>query len=236
MEWVWDHYKMKNLHDLLKWYNDLDVEPFVDAIITHRTPFEKIKLDTFTDGVSLQGIAEKVVYNLCYENLPERLIKHGSYFDFLMNRFDGYKKQDKDAGREFGLTTSHIQYLLSKQSFVCEYCLITLTDGNASADRIDNKKGHVDSDIVMTCISCNVARKDMDADRFKYSKLIEYNSDRLIYSIDEEHKEVYQCSRNQLLEDQALFPKDMLKLMRRILGILIRCVKLLLVMVVMRCT
>lgn len=70
-----------------------------------------------------------------------------------MNQNGGYKREDIDAGREFDLTTNQINYVLSKQSFLCEYCIDTLTANNTLADRITDKKGHLMA-VVMACVSC----------------------------------------------------------------------------------
>ncbi|TMW55422.1 hypothetical protein Poli38472_013313 [Pythium oligandrum] len=62
---------------------------------------------------------------------------------------------------------------------------------NVSADRVDNKKGHIDGNIITSCVECNVARKDMAIYAFKRKKLMEFDADRLVWSIDEEEKDIY---------------------------------------------
>lgn len=191
MQWVWRRYGMTNLFDLLRWYNDLDVEPFVDAICIQRDVYKEYGLDLFIDAVSLPGIAEKVLYQHAYKNIQKLPMQSGAPFEFSKKRFLGYEVQDDKASREFGLTMNHIQFLLEKQHYSCRHCSYKLDVENASADRVDNSIGHVDGNIVMSCIECNVARKDMNMKRFRYKKMLDFNSNRLIYSIDESNKEIY---------------------------------------------
>ncbi|TMW69387.1 hypothetical protein Poli38472_001543 [Pythium oligandrum] len=80
---------------------------------------------------------------------------------------------------------------MTKQDFHCFHCTKPLNPSNVSADRIDNKKGHIDGNIVISCVECNVARKDMSLHAFKRKKLMEFNADRLVWSIDEEEKDIY---------------------------------------------
>ncbi|GMF23198.1 unnamed protein product [Phytophthora lilii] len=84
-------------------------------------------------------------------------------------------------------------------------CYCQLTTDTASADRIknklghidgnifriNNKLGHIDGNILISCVKCTTARKDMSPKGFRYKKMLEFNSDRLVYSIDKEEKDIY---------------------------------------------
>ncbi|GMF32909.1 unnamed protein product [Phytophthora lilii] len=118
--------------------------------------------------------------------------KPGKPFDFPEKRYLGYIEQDEKAKREFSMTMQHLDVLLKKQKYICNYCYCQLNEENVSADRINNKKGHEDGNIIISCVSCNVARKDMNIKAFRQKKLIEFNADRLVYSIDEEESDIYQ--------------------------------------------
>ncbi|EGZ14582.1 hypothetical protein PHYSODRAFT_395325, partial [Phytophthora sojae] len=107
VKFVWGHFEMKSIKDLLILYNNLDVVPFIKAIQAQRELFKRFDLDMFVDGV------------------------------------------------------------------------------------INNKLGHLDGNILISCISCNTARKDMSLGGFRYKKLLEFNSNRLVYSIDKEESEIY---------------------------------------------
>lgn len=65
--WVWEQYEMKTLRDLLIWYNNLDVVPFSRAIREQMKFFQRFELDMFADGVSLPGLAEKIMYQSVFE-------------------------------------------------------------------------------------------------------------------------------------------------------------------------
>ncbi|POM79518.1 Hypothetical protein PHPALM_2794 [Phytophthora palmivora] len=103
VKFVWRYYEMKSVKDLLIWYNNLDVKPFVKAIQAQRELFKRFDLDMFTDGVSLPGLSEKVMYQSCFNNLtmPHMMKREdGDSFEFPIDRFNGYKRQDSKANRE----------------------------------------------------------------------------------------------------------------------------------------
>ncbi|KAE8961417.1 hypothetical protein PR001_g30048, partial [Phytophthora rubi] len=191
VKWVWKHYEMKSIKDLLIWYNNLDVVPFIKAIQAQRELFKRFDLDMFVDGVSLPGLSEKVMYQTCFKNLQYPSKKPAKSFKFPVKRMSGYKSQDADAKREFNLSLNHLNKLLYQQKYLCGLCYKQLTVDTASADRINNKSGHIDGNVLISCIECNVARKDMSLGGFRYKKLLEFNSNRLVYSIDKEESEIY---------------------------------------------
>lgn len=198
LEFIWNHYDMKILEDLLIWYNNLDVKPFVQAIQAQREFYKRYDLDIFQDGVSLPGLAEKVMYKICYSDLKKKPRKAAPEFKFLMSRFAGYKAQDVKANREFDMTIEHVDEVLHKQKYLCGLCYNQLTPETASVDRINNKLGHCNGNILISCVSCNVARKDMSLNLFRRNKLLEYNSDRLVFSIDEEYKDIYDKMKDNI--------------------------------------
>ncbi|KAG4232249.1 hypothetical protein PC116_g19506 [Phytophthora cactorum] len=182
---------MKSIKDLLIWYNNLDVVPFIKAIKAQRELFKRFDLDMFADGVSLPGLSEKVMYQTCFNNLQYPDKKPANAFQFPANRLGGYKSQDAKAKREFGMTIGHLDTLLQKQKYLRGLCYCQLTADTVSADRISNNLGHIDGNILISCVKCNTARKDMSLKGFRYKKLLEFNSDRLVYSIDKEEKNIY---------------------------------------------
>ncbi|KAG2867354.1 hypothetical protein PC113_g2009 [Phytophthora cactorum] len=191
VQFVWEHYDMKSIKDLLIWYNNLDVVPFIKAIKAQRELFKRFDLDMFTDGVSLPGLSEKVMYQTCFNNLQFPSKKPAKAFSFPAKRMSGYKAQDTEAKREFNMTIKHLNDLARKQKYLCGLCYCQLTAETASADRGNNKLGDIYGNILISCIKCNTARKDMSLKGFRFSKLLEFNSDRLVYSIDKEEKDIY---------------------------------------------
>ncbi|KAG6618409.1 uncharacterized protein IUM83_01047 [Phytophthora cinnamomi] len=191
VQFVWEHYGMTTIKDLLIWYNNLDVVPFIKAIKAQRELFKGFDLDMFTDGVSLPGLSEKVIYQTCFNNLQYPSKKPAKAFRFPAKRMSGYKSQDATAKREFGMTLEHLDTLLNQQKYLCALCYIPLTSDTASADRINNKLGHINGNVLISCVSCNTARKNMSFKGFRYKKMLEFNSDRLVFSIDREEKDIY---------------------------------------------
>jgi hypothetical protein len=96
VEFVWNHYGMKSIKDLLIWYNNLDVVPFVDAIKVQREFYRQYELDMFKDGVSLPGLAEKIMFNTSFKDLPtieiERSAEEQIKIDKWMKKNDFTKK------------------------------------------------------------------------------------------------------------------------------------------------
>ncbi|GMF66367.1 unnamed protein product [Phytophthora lilii] len=162
--------------------------------------FRGFGLDMFADGVSLPGLAEKIMYGTVYNGdyIKPRPCKAAKPFEFRKTRFNSYKAQDKKADREFKMTLEHLNKLLKSQSYLCGLCYEPLTKKTASADRINNLRGHEDGNILITCSSCNIARKDMNIKAFRRQKLLEYNGDRLIHSIDEAQSEVYRLMETNI--------------------------------------
>ncbi|KAG3209639.1 hypothetical protein PC129_g19350 [Phytophthora cactorum] len=191
VKFVWEYYDMKSIKDLLIWYNKLHVVPFSKAIKAQRELFKHFDLDIFADGVSLPGLSEKVMYQTCFNNLQYPDKKPANAFQFPAKRMWGYKIQDAKAKRKFGMTLEHLNTLLQKQKYLCGLCYCQLTADTASADRINNNLRHIDGNILISCVKCNTARKNMSLGGFRYKKLLEFNSDRLVYSINREEKNIY---------------------------------------------
>ncbi|GMF66184.1 unnamed protein product [Phytophthora lilii] len=108
------------------------------AIKAQRELFKRFDLDMFADGVSLPGLSEKVMYQTCFNNLQYPDKKQANAFQFPAKRMGGYKNQDANAKRKFGMTLEHLNTLLHKQKYLCGLCYRQLTANTASADRINN--------------------------------------------------------------------------------------------------
>jgi hypothetical protein len=66
------------------------------------------------------------------------------------------KSSDKKHNREYNLTLDKIKELISRP---CSYC--EETELQMTLDRIDNKIGHIESNVIPACIRCNLIRKAM---------------------------------------------------------------------------
>ncbi|GMF12048.1 unnamed protein product [Phytophthora lilii] len=124
--------------------------PFIKAIKSQRELFKRFDLDMFGDGVSLPGLSEKVTYQTCFDNLEYPTKKPSNAFQFPPKRMSGYKRQDAEAKREFGMTLEHLNMLLKKQKYLCGLCYSPLTSDTSSADRINNNLGHTDDKLVFS--------------------------------------------------------------------------------------
>ena len=73
---VWENQKMTTFKDFLKWYNILDVEPFVEAVEKMRNFFEEYGVDLFKETLSVPGVARKMVFksieNRAFFALPSK--------------------------------------------------------------------------------------------------------------------------------------------------------------------
>ena len=59
---VWEEQGMTRVHDLLVWYNNLDVVPMLEAIGKQSEFYMDKGIDMFKDGVSLPGLCQKYLF------------------------------------------------------------------------------------------------------------------------------------------------------------------------------
>ena len=72
---VWEREDMRTMFDYLRWYNVLDVEPFVEALSKMVSLFNEHKLDLLKDAVSIS----KLAFQFLMSSIPPD-IKHKSFF------------------------------------------------------------------------------------------------------------------------------------------------------------
>ena len=96
-------------------------------------------------------------------------------------KLDGYARQDaandiKDLTAFISLDGTIELLLVSKMR--CAYCrqcceLIykdVMAPRQWTLDRVNNGQGHNDGNVVLACLACNLQRRTMDAERFKFGK------------------------------------------------------------------
>jgi RNase P subunit RPR2 len=96
-------------------------------------------------------------------------------------KLDGYARQDvangiHDLSAIISLDATIELLLIGKLK--CAYCrecceLIykdVMTPRQWTLDRVDNDRGHNDNNVVLACLACNLQRRTMDAERFKFGK------------------------------------------------------------------
>ena len=59
---VWEHNGMKSMRDFLIWYNNLDVQPFLEAIEKQFSVYKSKGLDMFKQAVSVPSLATKWLF------------------------------------------------------------------------------------------------------------------------------------------------------------------------------
>ncbi|KAJ8574843.1 hypothetical protein ON010_g4368 [Phytophthora cinnamomi] len=134
-------------------------------------------------------------YTTSYDVLNETELPPKSAFYSKYNNLDvapfvlAIEKYRKEAKREFDMTKDHVAKIMKKQ--LCALCYCKLNEEIVSADRINNNLGHIGGNVMITCIACNVARKDMDIRAFRYKRLLDYNANRLVFFIDKKESDIY---------------------------------------------
>ena len=99
----------------------------------------------------------------------------------LRAKLSGYARQDAENGianlSAIISLDATIELLLIgklKCTYCRECCQLIYKDVMAprqwTLDRVDNDQGHNDNNVVLACMACNLQRRTMDAERFKFGK------------------------------------------------------------------
>ena len=99
----------------------------------------------------------------------------------IKNKLDGYARQDNENGTKdlsafISLNATIELLLISKMrcTYCRECCELIYKDVMAprqwTLDRVDNDQGHNDGNVAIACLACNLQRRTMDAERFKFGK------------------------------------------------------------------
>lgn len=99
----------------------------------------------------------------------------------IKKKINGYKLQDQKKNRyetEKHITLEETTEVLVISKLKCHYCTkcVQLFYDNVreksqwTLERIDNTIGHFKDNVVISCLECNLKRRCIDTDRFKYSK------------------------------------------------------------------
>ena len=199
-------YGWTEIRDLLKYYNNLDVQPFLEAATKF---FYDLKIDMLKDGFSLPALAEKIMFSFGFKEFNESFIHKTiptCVFNSINNikaKLRGYKSQDIDSerySRENFISKDEVNLLIKKQSSKCNYCWKSCDDTNWTLDRINNDYGHDSNNCCISCIDCNLQRNDQFYSVFYRKKaLVRYSyKNPLIYLIDEKNKEVFYKLKNSI--------------------------------------
>jgi RNase P subunit RPR2 len=99
----------------------------------------------------------------------------------IKNKLDGYARQDAENGIKDLSTFISLDAtveLLLVHKLRCTYCrscceLIyrdVMAQRQWTLDRVDNDQGHNDGNVILACLACNLQRRTMDYERFKFGK------------------------------------------------------------------
>jgi hypothetical protein len=120
------------------------------------------------------NLVNKLFLN-CDFDLRDDIIK------IIHKKIQGYKSQDKNKNiwneERFITKDETIEHLVVSR-LKCHYCsceLYLLYDKVGekkqwTLDRIDNTFGHFKDNVIVSCLECNIQRKNMDQDKFKFTK------------------------------------------------------------------
>jgi len=118
------------------------------------------------------------------EELDER--EKAEYLQTLLqHKLSGYKLQDQRKNRFDAEIFVDISYVLEKLrdcEFHCFYCkspvqiwyMMSREPKQWTLERIDNTKGHNKENVEIACLSCNLKRRCMYHERFRFTKQIQF--------------------------------------------------------------
>jgi hypothetical protein len=101
-------------------------------------------------------LLESVAGRELYENSPLNEVSHR----IIQKKIKSYQHQDKRAGREVSPLSPEMVCRLIDKSPYCPDCSRKLTCSNWTLNRIDSEKSHSEDNIEITCLHCNVTKKD----------------------------------------------------------------------------
>ena len=73
---IWKQENMTSMFDYLKYYNNLDVKPLIQAIEKHRSFYYNLGFDMHKDAISLSGLAEKIMFKNARDQKIDNVPSH----------------------------------------------------------------------------------------------------------------------------------------------------------------
>lgn len=210
-----------NMKDYLKFYNECDVEPFVEAIDKYREYYKNFDIDMIKDCFTISSLANKMIFHfakntfrdyLCDNtSIPENIynennIDHDELYKVINHKIISYKNQDQKADRMKYVTENNYIYdnkvfsMLIAHNFRCTYCKCDIFN-NWTLDRINNNQPHLHDNCVISCLNCNRERSDhYTYQSFKNKKLLDCYSEKhpQIYLISEADKQIFYKIKNNI--------------------------------------
>lgn len=118
---------------------------------------------------------------LCQLYLNDEFDEKNVLLQAITKKLHGYKQQDSKhmiySKHHFIPIDTTVQRLVESK-LKCLYCEQKLMlfykeskqDNQWTLDRIDNSMGHNSNNVVISCLECNLKRRNTDLDKFKYTK------------------------------------------------------------------
>lgn len=166
---------MKEKHEKNKTKNINTTKEKAKRVIVETWNFTENDLDFENIIQVLNMIQKKVVEKTDYTNIVKCIIQQ------LNQKINGYKSQDiaknlLDLEKIVDLET--VLQLLLQCNLECFYCKNKVKvlyehvrePSQWTLDRIDNDYGHNKGNLEIACLSCNVRRRTMYADRYVFTK------------------------------------------------------------------
>ena len=127
-------------------------------------------------GEIYQRTKEMMHLNMLYLGTPNPVIDKE-----LKKKLSSYKQQDRTKQKhdadKFITMASLVQKLVESQ-LKCHYCqdMVHITGDKKrekkqwTLDRVDNNLGHLEDNVVIACLDCNLKRRCIDKDKFMFTK------------------------------------------------------------------
>lgn len=156
------------------------IAPKKDRVITQSSSWTKqITHDDLTDEnqYNLLRLMEYSVQNDSMEKPPKLLI----LFREIRRKIEGYRCQDLEKSKYNDLEFVELKDVVQKLiqcKMICFYCqekvkllYLQVRDPKQwTLERIDNQIGHTRKNVEIACLSCNVRRRTMYHEKFRFTK------------------------------------------------------------------
>mgnify|MGYP006119257385 FL=1 len=151
----------------------LHMDNLNDSLLNHKFQNEMIRKMYLSDSI----------HNLLNDDfkIAQSLITRE-----LNNKIQGYKGQDLKKNTHNANTIITMDNLLEKlvgSMLICYYCKKQIMvlyknvreQSQWTLDRIDNSLSHTNNNTCISCLKCNLQRKVMNSDKFKFTKNLKIN-------------------------------------------------------------
>ena len=118
------------------------------------TDFRKKKKEYYEKNKTRIAKRRKEIYE-------EKKKEYQKYWASPKGKYIVYKSSAKKRGLQFLLTLDTFKQILKQPCFYCNDAFDSI-----GIDRVDNKIGYIDDNIVSCCYSCNLMKRAMSQDSF----------------------------------------------------------------------